>query len=242
MNATEVLRRMREKNGLADDAPVGIVSSFGTVEEVTDDRNLVLVATTDDIDLDNEVVVPAGLRGEGYFFRNRKIFVDHRYDLGSAVGKLRSAVPFPSPKNQRGWRIRVHIAKGPLGDDVLTVAREIGIGASIGFTPIDYGKPTADEVKRYGRDGKTPKSIVRSAEWLETSVTAMPCNVACQGWAAVTDDRKAAELDALVVKGRIARASAVALGLPATPVRKFHGTTACPPPGSTRKVLRVHLW
>lgn len=242
MNTAEVLRKMREKNGLADDAPVGIVSSFGAVEEVTDDRNLVLVANTDDIDLDNEVVVPSGLRGEAYFFKNRKIFADHRYDIGSVIGTLRSATPFPSPKNQRGWRIRVYVARTPLGDDTLTLAREIGIGASIGFAPVEYGKPNAEEVKVYeSRGKKTPKSMVRVSDWLETSGTMMPCNVSCQGGAATFDDTKAAILDQMVCKSRIARASAVAFGLPATPVRKFHGTTDRPQPGGTRKVLRVQL-
>lgn len=212
--------------GMPSTAPVGVVSSFGS-DSVVDEKNrdIIWIANTDAIDLEREVVVPEGGDGKGYFFKNRKIFVDHDYRIQCAIGVLRSAVLTTDAMGRSAWRVRAHILSlegNPLPDDVLTFAREAGgIGSSIGFAALDAGKPTKEEAQRYTQDGEQPESIVRKWLWLELSATAIPMNVTCQSLSDPTYDQRALNtLDELVTKSKIKRASAVALGLPTTPVRR----------------------
>ena len=132
------------------------------------------------------------------------------------MGVLRQATPFPSSKDHRAWRVIMQLHKldgNPLPDDILTMAKEGGIGVSIGFEPTDFGPPTDDESKAYTRKGKTPRSVVRSWRWLELSVTALPCNVSCRSDAMHEDDSKMGMLDNMLTKGLIQRETAAAFGL-----------------------------
>ena len=89
MNATTILTRLKQ-HGIQDGETVGVVSSYGKgaeLETKTDSRELIVVANTGDIDLDNEVVVPSGADTR-YFERNRMIFADHQYDLSQVAGRL----------------------------------------------------------------------------------------------------------------------------------------------------------
>lgn len=230
MNAAEAIRRIREKNGLAPEAPVGLFGCFGRKAEVEGDgRTVSMIATTDDIDLDREVIVPEGLSGERYFFRNRNLFVDHDYSFGAWVAKLRSVSPINAGGRQRGWRVRAVMREGhPIADEILGAIREgMTIGTSIGFLHLEGGKPTAAEAALYAKGDQVPEWIVRKADWLEQSFTAMPCNVSCQtdpepktlgGQAA---QRAVSELEEWCRKGRISRLTAVALGLPESSQRKL---------------------
>lgn len=214
--------RIRKHNRLDDGALIGVRGSFGKDVEVDTskgNRDIIVVANTDDIDLDDEVVVPSGA-DTSYFFKNGKIFVDHWYDTDRCVASLRKAMAYPSPGDHRAWRVRMRVMETELGEDVLTIARESGIGSSIGFEPVSYGPPTEEESKRYDRGNGPPRSVARKWKWLELSLTCMPCNVACQGGVARVDETRSAVLDELVTKGRIKRASAVAFGLPTTPKRR----------------------
>lgn len=206
--------RATEASGDAASA-VGVVAGWsGKMTVEGDGRTVQAVANTDDIDLDDEVVVPSGLT-PGYFAKNKSVFVDHMYDMGSYVGQLRELKAFPGEGDaQRGWLARVHMVDTPLGNDVLTLCRETGLGVSIGFRATDYGPPTSDEKKRYTRNGITPKSVVRAGELLELSFTAMPANVSCRTLS-IGEAKSAAmdQLDRLVVKGRIRRETAAAMGL-----------------------------
>lgn len=204
---------IRKRHSLDDSAAVGVVGVFGKDARVDrDNRDIVVMATTDDMDLEREVVVPEGA-DTGYFFRNRSIFVDHQYTADRMIGKLRSAAPRYKPDGtQKGWLIRVHVLdlpNNPLPDDILTAA-EHGIGASIGFEAKEYGPPTEQEMARFKSQ---PRSVIRKWHWLETSLTFMPCNVACQSQVATVDDTRQAVLDELVTKGKIRRESARLLGL-----------------------------
>lgn len=214
-----VLDRMRThlaaKGAIGPDAVLGIRSSIGksvSVETDAGKRDIVITATTDDVDLDEEVVVPSGA-DTTYFFANGQVFADHQYEIHNQVGGLRKAMAYPSAHDHRAWKIRIRVTERPIGDDVLTIAREFGIGASIGFSPVEYGPPTDEELKAYTK-GVKPRSVVRRWRWLETSLTAMPCNVSCQG-GVVTEPsgQRSAMLDELVTKGRIRRESAAAFGL-----------------------------
>ena len=228
-----VVDRIRMKNPeIGSEAHIGVWASFNkdvSVDTDNGNRDIIVVANTDDIDLENEVVVPSGASMD-YFASNGKVFVDHDYSFGSAVGAVRKngIVAFPSLSDQRGWKVRVGMLslKGnPVPDDILTIAKEVGIGVSIGFEATDYGPPTDEEEKRYTGKGGPPKSVVRSWKWIELSFTAMPCNVACQSQAVVVDDSRAASLEGLVTKGLIQRQSARAMGLPE---RKMHAVAETP--------------
>lgn len=212
---TTIIDRIRNRHHLGASSPIGVRGSFGKDVEVdtnNGNRDILVIANTDDIDLDTEVVVPRGA-DTSYFFKNGKIFADHWYDLDKCVGSLRKAIAVPNTQDHRAWKVRIRVASTPLGDDVLTMAREAGIGSSIGFEPTDFGSPTEEEEKAYGRDGVVPKSVVREWKWLELSLTCMPCNVACQGGVMSVDETRIAAMDDLVTKGRIKRESAAMFGL-----------------------------
>lgn len=150
-------------------------------------RMVRLIATTDDIDLVDEVVVPGGA-SLGYFNANRAIFIDHDTSTPARVGVAKSIDPWPTGgRQQRGWVVEVTIDQTPLGDEVLAKCHAGGMGASIGFRAQDYGSPTYEESTRYTRRGKSPRSIVRTWEWVELSITPMPCNVACRAVAVGSD-------------------------------------------------------
>jgi hypothetical protein len=246
MNATNILHRLKGHPGIDDDARVGVVSSFGKGAQIivkSDDnraRHLEVIANTDDIDLDNEVVIPGGAN-TAYFQRNKQIFADHVYDLGNVVGVLRHLYKYPSDTDHKAWRVKMHLHDNPLGNAAMRIVEETGqIGVSIGFVAKDYGAPTEDERKRFkSADGSTPHSVVREWDWFELSVTALPCNVACQSMA-MTEGKSADMLDAvdrLVTKGLIDRESASLLGMPITPRRKMHAVSS---PAPRRSVVKVY--
>lgn len=211
LRGKHVLDRIRQRNFLATDTPLGVVGSFGksvTVQESEQDRFLTVIATTDDIDVDGEVVIPGGA-DTSYFFKNRKIFVDHQLGTEFCVGTLHSANLKPN-----GWQCRIRMFKlpgNPLPDDILTIAREAGIGVSIGFLPTAKGAPSPEEKSIY----KSASSIIRQWKWIELSIAAAPANISCQSTLSLSKsiEGKLALLDELVTKGRIAPFSAKALGL-----------------------------
>lgn len=190
-----------------DESAVGVVAP-ALVRSRVEDRDIVGLATTDDVDCVGDVVVPSGA-DLGYFVKNKAVFADHRYDISSWVGTVRHLAEWPGPGVlQRGWSIRVAIKRSPspLVEDILTAAREIGVSFSIGFEPVEWGRPTAEEAKRW----PGAENIIRRWNWRETSITAMPCNVSCRG-AAVYAPEKGLGIAELVRKSRIHPQSARAL-------------------------------
>lgn len=211
----------RKTFDLADDAAVGVLAP--SIKEIRVDtekgkRDVVFVANTADVDLEDEVVVPEGA-DTSHIERNGQAFADHSYDLASNVGSIRATTL------QHGrWVQRVFVYDKPgnkaLCDDILYVADHGGIGASIGFVAIDHGPPDEKDAESF--EGREVRSVVRRWKWLETSFTAMPCNVACQSLRAEATDARLADLDEMVTKGRIQRKSAVLLGLPESPSRRYY--------------------
>lgn len=217
LQGKSIVDRIRKRHLLDPSAPLGVRGIIGkdvSVQETGQDRFITVVATTDDIDDAGEIVIPSGANTE-YFFRNRKISVDHSLYTDSCVGALHSANLKPN-----GWICRIRLFKlpgNPLPDDILTIAREAGIGVSIGFNPTDMGAPAPEELARYGKSGKPIRNVIRAWDWLELSIAAWPCNVSCQSLAVSSAGKEGTikALDELVSKGRISLKSAVALGLPA---------------------------
>lgn len=210
-----IRKRHKDRAGIADETPIGVLGISARDAKIEDERDLVVIANTDDVDSEDEVVVPGGA-DISYFRKNGQIFVDHCYATTSVVGKLRALSPRPNPENVRAWRVRMHMLRlsSQIPDDILTIAAEGGIGVSIGFVPIDFGPPTKEEADRYGTRAK---SVVRSWKWLELSVTAFPCNVACQtigsAGAEGIDVEKSRRLSALATKHRITETTAAILGV-----------------------------
>lgn len=220
--ATEIVARIRQNPahkvlGLKKDSPIG-VRSFIVQKASIDERNpreVVCIANTDDIDGADEVVVPGGA-DTSYFFApgQKKVFVDHRYDFASNVGVVRVASPYPSNKEHRSWRLRIHLydgMKNTMADDVLSVIQQAGLGLSIGFLAEDWGNPTADEASRYATRGMIPRCVVRRWKWLEVSFTAMPCNVACQTLAMHSSKSFTPDIRKLVHDGKVRKSAIEAL-------------------------------
>lgn len=215
MNRNELLiSRLRRNPAVKDGAAIGIraVTKVKVAEVDEEQSELIVIANTDDVDLEREVVDPSGADPDSYFFTNRKMFVDHDTSTDKCVAVMRSCRPFPSATDHRQWRVRCRVYRGrgnQLADDIWNMATSDGIGVSIGFIPLDYGPVLPHEAKRYpGAD-----SIVRRWHWLELSFTAFPCNVACQSAEVVSSMARSAELAEMVGKGRIHPATAAALGL-----------------------------
>jgi len=145
-HAREVIAKIRARAVIDEEQPIGIVSSFCKATEVdtaNGNRDIVSIVNTLDVDGDDEIVVPAGADWE-YLLKNRQVFVDHRYQAEFNVGHVRKLDPWPNLHDHRAWRARTGIYNKPgnkLGDDLLVVARECGIGASVGFLATDYGPP-----------------------------------------------------------------------------------------------------
>lgn len=167
MTRAELIRKIARRHA----RPEGLVRakqcgfSFDHKDASTD-TGRVFIANTADVDLDSEVVVPSGA-DTSYFFRNRTIFLDHDYT--KPVARLRYA------SLKRGkWIVNMTFGRSALAQEArANVDDGVVNGCSIGFIPTDYGRPTADEIKAYGPH----ESIVRSWEWLELSLTGLPCNV-----------------------------------------------------------------
>lgn len=189
-------RILKQFPTLAPDSKIGVWSSLCKDQTVVDQPNGVIVkmiATTNDIDLDREVVVPEGARTD-YFFNNNSIFVDHYYDADHCIGKRRNAKLMHNLRGEAtGWEVDFHIfnLKNPLAADMIVFAKDGSLASSIGFQALDYGKPEPSEMVRYKQGDVTPRSIVREWDWLELSVTMFPCNVmAAQVGLSASDEKE----------------------------------------------------
>lgn len=159
-----------------------------------------VLATTEGIDLDNEVVVADGM-DVSYLDRNKSIFTDHQYGLGDLAGKLRWIKRVPATKTTAaGWKMRVRLLKSsPYYPMLVELAETDTIGASIGMEAVDVGPPTDEERKSY----PNARSIIRKARALEVSFTAMPMNVECQSDAVYRDQKSAERLCIAINDGRV---------------------------------------
>jgi len=206
----------------------GIVGSYGKGAEADfkdDTEDIVVIANTGDIDLEKERVVPGGAVKD-YFNANRQMFADHKYDIESGAGVARAIYAHPSESDVRAWKIRCRIRNNPIGKAIREVVEDTNqIGVSIGFVPVDYGRPNDEEQAKMGGEFK---SIVRVWEWFETSFTLLPCNVACQSMA-VTEGKSwdmVESADRLLSANKIDREAAYALGMPITAKRRVFAVPA----------------
>lgn len=188
---------------------IGVPSSKSSVGDAKNPRDIIVTATTDDVDMDDEVVLPGGADME-YYSKNRANFLDHLYDFGKHVASMRS---IKMADDRRSWINRSVVfdgLKSPYADDLLAIATQVGIGASIGFEALEGGPPMESDPIRY----KKARYVVRRWRMVELSFTAMPCNVSCRTMQETGgyDEGKMAALDEMVTKSQIKLKSAVAVG------------------------------
>jgi hypothetical protein len=228
MNPSIALKVKSFHNMLDPSAEPAAMPVVNGLEVDLENRIIKFMAQTEAVDCEDQVVLAAGAKPE-YFFKNRRIFIDHEYSVRHHVGTLKVAVPSNGKgptrvgaKDHVAWWIKIHILpnmKDPLCDDILTMAKYGGIGTSIGYDRrgAKVRKATAEDRAKYGRDGKVPTSIMYEWPWIEQTITAMPCNGECQS----IDAGKAAIIEDLLGKAMIRRESAALVGLPVKPKRKI---------------------
>lgn len=178
--ATHIKSIIRSRHPLSSKAAVGLRAFNTSVVKAIEEQGALEIeclATTEGVDLDNEVVVASG--GDlAYINANKKVFADHEYGLGSTTGVLRwmKAVPATGTR-AAGWKMRVRLLKAsPHYAMISELAGLDTIGASIGIEAIDVGPPTELETKAYPK----ASSVIRKWRALEVSFTALPMNVECQ--------------------------------------------------------------
>lgn len=202
----------------------GIVSSYGKGVEFDvqkdDTDDILVIANTGDIDLEQERVVPSGA-DPTYFKANGQMFADHQYDIESGAGVLRRIHEYPSPADHKAWKLRVRLRDNKIGKAIRAIVEDTNqIGVSVGFVPLDYGTPTQQEKDALGGDFV---SIVRAWEWFETSFTLLPCNVSCQSM--VVTEGKSMDMvesaDRLLGADKIDREAAYSLGMPISVSRRY---------------------
>ena len=213
----------RHPRVLRDASNVGVigVAPFDVGVLGKDPRVVTIIATTEDVDLQHEVVVASG--GEwSYFETNGNLFADHQTDFRSGAAVLRSNTAMMAVKNgvrrQVGWKVNACMRNNELGNDLLTMLAEGGVGASIGFVPIDGGSPTNEEAKLYGKSGEDVEYVHRDWKGLEVSFTLFPCNVPCRATlgdtkSVGTEDSLTA-IEGLLRRDAIRKSSAAAVGFP----------------------------
>lgn len=197
----EILEYLTKHDTAPDIEGDWVVKSASFDGEVDHDKRIVKGIMAAAVpDMDGEVVVPSGLDTSYFPDRVKGVFIDHNYSE-LPVGACRNL------STKRGGSViysTTYVLPGPRGDDLLTAIHHGALsGLSLGAKAVDYGKPTSDEVKKYGPHN----SIVRKARLIEYSFVAHPCN-------------QDAMID-LVSKSLIRRDSAVSFGLHDTPTRKW---------------------
>jgi HK97 family phage prohead protease len=215
LDHAEIIRRLKASPNFPDTdggevrAKATLLKSPSIDRETRLVKGLVSVAVPD---MDNEVVIPAGL-DRGYFPEKVKaVYFNHDYS-GMPVGTCRRMTVQDGGKSLFA---STYILPGARGDDIMTAIEAEAInGFSVGFVATDYGPPTQEETKSYG----ACDTVIRKGRLIEYSITPMP---ACPQ-----------ALVEMVSKGLIHRSSAVEFGLEDTPARKVY------PVRGAAKVWRV---
>lgn len=210
--AYERLHALRLKHPtLGEDAKLGFAAAFCKKADVADKpggETLVwCVASTADVDLEGDVVIPEGGDMTTYFGKNKNIFLDHIYTSEAAVARCRKIELGP-----QGWVCQAALNKdmdNPYVRAAYSLAREGGLGMSIGFQELEGSAPTPEERKSH----PGAEWIVRKWKCLEISFTALPMNVSCRTLNVTTDASKAAESLELLRKAGTPELIVRAMGL-----------------------------
>lgn len=150
------------------------------------------IINTNDVDLDDEVVLPGGMLPDSYIFENKSIFVDHEYDSEHCVGAMRRMSVVKSGGVPVAIKMQSHLVGNH--NKYAQIVRDLismdVAGKSVGFIPVDYGPPTPAERKQY----PSATSIVRAWDCMEVSYTPMPCSKRCRA-VGLTDETDEEEIE-----------------------------------------------
>lgn len=211
MNYIESLRDRHKAAGEPDKigARFGQLFEQKAAEEPNQGGRMLItaIATTSGVDLENEVIVPAGA-DTSYFKAARAVYYCHdTYSL--PVASLRNLTMVDG-----GWRVQASTINTEFSRDVAICIAEGAInGGSIGFLRTNAGNPTPEELAMYGPH----EYITRQWKWLEWSITPFPCNpeamIESASMSKGLPDSSASTISRLLHKGKIGRKSATMLGL-----------------------------
>lgn len=176
-----------------------------------DQRTVAGMMTTTNVGIDG-LIVPGAALDLSYFWGDssgvglRSVYFNHDYDQ-LPIGKCVSM----SAKDE-GIFVRTFITRTGIGDDLLTLIEEGCMnGLSSGMRVKEVSPPTGAERKRWGVQDADAQTV-RRALLLEYSVVSMPADGESQ-------------LDNLLCRNAITRASAEFFGLKGAGTRKVWGVT-----------------
>lgn len=162
-------KKIQNHHNLEDTPKVVFMSGVMKNKSVDIDENAEFsgIATKQVIDLEGEIVLADGLDWS-YALDMKAMYLKHDYDE-DPVAKLLSV-----KKTSDGWFFRgVFLKSHEEARKTHRIASELGqFGVSVGFIPMDSGRPTQEEKAKYG-----PCDVItRRAKVLELSVAWMPAN------------------------------------------------------------------
>lgn len=159
------------------------IKSAGGTEEVEG------IATTDDVDMDGEVILQDGIdwslmEGRGAY---KTLYVDHMWSAATAIAKFRFAKRVSMPGGKTATIIRAAFLPDEYSEHVRQVKQLVrsgmcGLSITTLYAKKDY-RPPAKENERY----QGARGIITKSRVVEVSFTSMPVNVACSTWMASAD-------------------------------------------------------
>lgn len=128
-----------------------------------------IYATTEDVDMEGDVIVAAGVDVGTYMQRNRNLFVDHDYGITAAVAYARTLT-----LDSRGWIVTAQLTDNDneYQRAVVALAKAGTLAMSVGADMTEVDKPTPEEQAKW----VGVKRVARRCVMLEASFTAMPMN------------------------------------------------------------------
>ena len=178
----EVANRLRRKFYLKDSDPIGFLGLTTDIteprrhKEYDTDRVIEFVATTQDLDLDQEIVMAAGADWSYWqTMATRSLYLDHMPVHDYHVGSIRTFNPFLKGGATVGWRMAASIFSGMKNhrsEEVWIKSKQQPLAFSIGFVPRKMRAPTMEEMKAY----PTLENVIEKWTAVEVSITGTPAN------------------------------------------------------------------
>lgn len=152
-------------------------------------REILAVASTDNVDRDNEVVIPSGLRMSGINYAGRPILWAHDHKT-PALGTIQWIKP-----DAHNLLLKYRMTdKGDFANLIFDLIQDDMISThSIGFETFGERPPTPQEL-RERPDWQAAANLVTDYEVIEVSICNVPCNANTQ----VIAKRYSPELQALL--------------------------------------------
>jgi len=184
IDATATILRLKNAATWAGDNPrvavLGTLLKDATLDDSPGNMDVEGVVTTARVDMDQEIIRPDGLDWS-YFDRRKTVYVDHEYEMESAIGSMRWVKPELLNGKIIGHRMRMALFTSPNSKAAMLVRdwlKQFGtIGFSIGMAVDETDRPS-DEEKAANRN---VSNAITKARVIEVSATLMPANIDCEG-------------------------------------------------------------